>query len=53
MKKTKVEPGFMSRHVPSDENILSAEMSAGKNELNEFTPESIANAITIFESVKK
>lgn len=52
MKKHKVEPGFMSRHAPSDENILSAEMSAGKNELNEFTPESIANAITIFESVK-
>lgn len=52
MKKPKTEQGFMTRHVPSDENILSAEMSAGKNELNKFTPEIIANAITIFESVK-
>ena len=52
MKKPKAETEFMTRYIPSDENILSAEISVGKNELNEFTPESIANAITIFESVK-
>lgn len=49
-KDPETAPGLISQNESSNEHVLSKEMSAGKNALNEFTPESIVKAITIFET---
>ncbi|MED9362234.1 winged helix-turn-helix domain-containing protein [Escherichia marmotae] len=53
MKDPETAPGLISQNESSNEHVLSKEMSAGKNALNEFTPESIVKAITIFENLIK
>ncbi|MGE2763995.1 winged helix-turn-helix domain-containing protein [Escherichia coli] len=53
MKKPKAVQGLISQRDSFNDHILSKEMSNGKNALNEFTPESIVKAITIFEHLKK